>query len=148
MSLIVAAVDGSAQSCRALRWALRYAAGRDATVQAVMAVDTKNMDEGDRRVRLDGAERLLSGVVDRALEGCPRPPTLTYEVAEGDPSVVLVDATHRAELIVLGSHRMSSLRDPALSTVSLACIRLGACPVLVIPAGAAEPSPCGELVLA
>lgn len=146
MSLIVAAVDGSEQSRRALMWALRYAVGRDAVVQAVMAVDTKNMDEAGRRARLEEAERLLSSMVTRAVEACTRPPTVTYEVVEGDPSVVLVDATHRAELIVFGSHRMSSLRNPAWGTVSLDCIRLGDCPVLVIPAGLAEPSPCGDLV--
>ena len=148
MSLIVAAVDGSEQSRRALMWALRYAVGRDAIVQAVMAVDTKNMDEAGRRARLEEAERLLSSMVTQSLDACTRPPRVTYEVVEGDPSVVLVDATHRAELIVFGSHRMSSLRNPALGTVSLACIRLGDCPVLVIPAGVAEPSRCGELVAA
>lgn len=146
MSLIVAAVDGSEQSRRALMWALRYAVGRDVIVQAVMAVDTKNMDEGDRRARLEEAERLLSRMVTQAVQACTRPPTVTYEVVDGDPSVVLVDATHRAELIVFGSHRMSSLRNPALGTVSLACIRLGDCPVVVIPAGVVESSPCGDLV--
>jgi hypothetical protein len=60
--------------------------------------------------------------------------------------VVLVDAAHRAELIVFGTHRMSSLRNPALGTVSLDCIRLGDCPVLIIPDGVAEPSRCGDLV--
>jgi nucleotide-binding universal stress UspA family protein len=146
MSLIVAAVDGSEQGRRALIWALRYAVGRDAIVQAVMAVDTKNMDEAERRARLAEAERLLSSMVTQAVEACTRPPTVTYEVVDGDPSVVLVDATHRAELIVFGSHRMSSLRNPALGTVSQDCIRLGDCPVLVIPAGLAEASPRGDLV--
>jgi nucleotide-binding universal stress UspA family protein len=146
VSLIMAAVDGSEQSRRALMWALRYAAGRDATVQAVMAVNTKNVDEAERLVRLAQAESTLTGMVAGAVDGCVRPRAVTHEVVEGDASVVLVDATYRAELIVFGSHRMSSIRNPALSTVSLACIRLGACPVLVIPAGAPEPSPCGDLV--
>ena len=146
MSLIVTAVDGSEQSRRALMWALRYAVGRDAIVQAVMAVDTKNLDDAERGARLDEAQRLLSRMVTRAVKACTRPPTVTYEVVDGDPSVVLVDATHRAELIVFGSHRMSSIRNPALGTVSLDCIRLGDCPVLIIPAGLAEPSPCGDVV--
>ncbi len=146
MPLIVAAVDGSEQSRRALIWALRYTAGRDASVQAVMAVNTENLDEQDRRARLDEAERIVSGMVVKAVVACPRPPTVTREVVEGDPSGVLVDATHRAELIVFGSHRVSSIGNPALSTVSLACIRMGTCPVLVIPAGAPEPARCGDLV--
>lgn len=146
MSLIVVGVDGSDQSRRALTWALRYASGRTAVVQAVMVVNTKNMSDAQREARLVEAERTVSGMVTRAIEGCASPPTVTYEVVEGDPSVVLVDATLRAELIVFGSHRMSSIRSPALGTVSLACIRMGTCPVLVIPAGVAEPAPCGDLV--
>ena len=147
MSLVVVGVDGSEQSQRALMWALRYAAGRPAVVvQAVMVVNTKDLDEQARAARLADAESSVSAMVDRAVQGCTRPRTVGYEVAEGDPSVVLVDASHRAEMLVFGAHRMSSIRQPALGTVSLACIRMGACPVLVIPVGAAEPLPCGELV--
>jgi nucleotide-binding universal stress UspA family protein len=64
---------------------------------------------------------------------------------EGDPAIALVDATHRAELVALGSHPMSSLRDAALGTVTLACIRLGACPVMVIPVDVPNPAPCADL---
>jgi nucleotide-binding universal stress UspA family protein len=146
MSLIVVGVDGSEQSRRALMWALRYGAGRSAVVQAVMVVNTKDLDEQARVRLLEDAERSVSAMVDRAVQGCTRPPTVGYEVVEGDPSVVLVDATQRAELIVFGAHRMSSIRQVALGTVSLACIRMGACPVLVIPVGAPVPTPCSELV--
>ena len=45
MSLVVVGVDGSDQSRRALAWALPYAAGCGATVQAVMTVNTKDLDD-------------------------------------------------------------------------------------------------------
>lgn len=148
MSLIVVGVDGSEPSRRALTWALRHGARTGMAVQAIAAVETKNLDEQARRQRLDDAEQALARTVDRAAESCTTPPVLTYEVVEGDPTVVMVDASQRAELIVLGAHPMTSIRHPELSTVSVACIRMGACPVLVVPAGAAEPAPCADLAVA
>lgn len=147
MSLVLVGVDGSEQSRRALMWALRYATGRSAVVvQAIMVVNTMDLDDKARVARLAVAERTVCAMVDRAVQACTRPPTVVYEVVEGDPSVVLVDATQRAELIVFGAHRMSSIRQVALGTVSLAAIRMGACPVLVVPVGAPESALCSELV--
>ena len=148
MSLIVVGVDGSEPSRRALTWALRHGSRTGLAVQAIAAVETKNLDDQARRQRLDDAEQALARTVDRAAESCTTTPVLTYEVVEGDPTVVMVDASHRAELIVLGAHPMTSIRHPELSTVSVACIRMGACPVLVVPAGAAEPAPCADLAVA
>jgi nucleotide-binding universal stress UspA family protein len=146
MSLIIVGLDGSEQSERALGWALQYGAARSLPVQAVTVVNTKDLDEGSRAKRLAEAERSASEMVRRAVDACCATPTVTYEVVEGDPGIVLVDATHRAELIVLGSHPMSSLRNAALGTVSLACIRMGSCPVLVVPVAAPDAALCGDLV--
>jgi nucleotide-binding universal stress UspA family protein len=148
MSLIVVGVDGSEPSRRALTWALRHGARTGLAVQAIAAVETKNLDELARQQRLVDAERELARTVERANEACTTPPVLTYEVVEGDPTVVLVDASQHAELIVLGAHPMTSIRNPELSRVSVACIRMGACPVLVVPAGAAERAPCADLAVA
>ena len=146
MSLIVVGLDGSQQSERALGWALQYGAARSLSVQAVTVVNTKDLDDDARAVRLAEAERSAAAMVRRAVDACCCAPTVTYEVVEGDPNVALVDASQRAELVVLGSHPMSSLRNAALGTVTLACIRLGSCPVLVIPVDAPSAAHCGELV--
>lgn len=147
MSLIVVGVDGSEPSRRALTWALRHGARTGLAVQAIAAVDTKNMDEQTRVARLADAEQALAHTVERAADACTTTPVLTYEVVEGDATVALVDASHHAELIVLGAHPMTSIRHPELSRVSVACIRMGACPVLVVPAGVAEPAPCADLAM-
>ena len=146
MSLIIVGLDGSQQSERALGWALQHGAARSLAVQAVTVVNTKNLDHRSREARLAEAERSVSAMVERAVDACCCAPTVTYEVVEGDPSIALVDATQRAELVVLGSHPMSSLRNAALGTVTLACIRLGSCPVLVIPVDAPNAAPCSDLV--
>lgn len=138
MSLIVVGVDGSEQSRRAFDWAVTYAADRSAVVQAITTVETKDLADDERQARLVAAERMVARLVTDATQDVPSPPRITYDVVEGDPSIVLVDASRGADLIVLGSHGMSSLRNPALGSVSLACIRMGSCPVLVIPAGIPE----------
>lgn len=146
--MIVVGVDGSEQSYRALAWAVEHAIGRASTVQAVMAVQTKNDDDATRRNRLAEAERTVARMVNDVLARVAQAPTVTYEVVEGDPSIVMVDASQRAELLVFGAHGMSSIRQTALGTVSADCIRMGACPVLVIPVGMPQPAPSGDLVLA
>ena len=144
--MIVVGIDGSGQSKRALTWAVEHAIRRSSPVQAVMAVDTTNADEATRQVRLSEAERTLSRIVADVLAAFSTTPPVTYEVVEGDPSVVMVDASQRAELVVFGAHRMASIRRTALGTVSTACIRMGSCPVLVVPVSMPEAALAGELV--
>jgi nucleotide-binding universal stress UspA family protein len=137
VALVVVGIDGSEQSRRALDWALTYAAGCSAAVQAIMTVSTKDLPDPADRLR--AAESTLLSMVAAARRARPDAPVVSAEVIDGDPAVVLVDATRGAELVVLGSHGMSKISNPVLGSVSLACIRLGSCPVLVIPAGRPEP---------
>jgi nucleotide-binding universal stress UspA family protein len=148
MSLIVVGVDGSDQSRQALIWAFTNAESVKAAVQAVMVVDTAHLDAGQRAASLASAEHTLSALVEAAKDVCPRPPSVTYTIIEGSPIPVMLDLTRRADLIVLGARRMSSIRNPALGTVSLACTRHGACPVLVVPEGLPDLAGCADLVLA
>jgi nucleotide-binding universal stress UspA family protein len=135
VTLVVVGVDGSEQSRRALDWAVTYAAGCGAAVQAVMTVGTKDVPDAERADLMIEAETVLTDLVAAAVTGRVDAPPVASELVEGDPAVVLVDATRRADLMVLGSHGMSQISNPVLGSVSLACIRLGSCPVLVIPAG-------------
>lgn len=144
--MIVVGIDGSEQSKRALTWAVEHAIGRSSPVQAVIAVDTTKVDGATRLLRLAEAEHTVSRIVADVLAAFSTTPPVTYEVVEGDPSVVMVDASQRAELLVFGAHRMSSIRRTALGTVSAACIRMGSCPVLVIPVSMPEAAVSGELV--
>ena len=148
MSLIVVGVDGSEQSRRALVWALTNAELMRAVVQAVMVVDTTGMDAPSRTARLRDAERTVAGLVDAAHDVCARPPGVTSTVMEGDPIEVMLAESRRADLMVFGARRMTSISNPALGTVSLACTRDGACPVLVVPEGVPALQPRADLVLA
>lgn len=144
--MIVVGVDGSHQSRRALVWAVKHAVDTSSPVQAVSVVSTAGMDDVERAAQLSSAERMVSEMVEQAVRDLPLPMAVTYEVVEGDPTVVMLDASRRADLLVFGAHEMTSIRQTALGTVSAACIRMGACPVLVIPVAVPDPVVSGDLV--
>lgn len=138
MGLVVVGVDGSAQSRLALAWALEYAAERGCTVEAIMTVDTEGLDHEERALAVAEADLRLASVVADVLAPVVGAPVVAHHVVPGDPAVVLVNASRAADLVVLGTHGMSKISNPVLGSVSLACIRLGSCPVVVIPPGKPE----------
>lgn len=148
MPLIVVGVDGSEQSRKALVWALTNAELMRSAVRTVMVVDTSGMDAAQRESRLRDAERTVADLMGAATGVCAHPPEVTSAVVEGDPIAVMLAETYGANLMVFGARRMTSISNPALGTVSLACTRHGACPVLVIPEGVPDVQPCSDLVLA
>jgi nucleotide-binding universal stress UspA family protein len=115
-----------------------YASLIGSSVEAIMTVAPTD-DAAETHATQRAASDDLASFVDGVVVGVDNPPPVSYEVVPGDPAVVLVNASRSAELVVLGSHGMSKISNPALGSVSTACIRLGSCPVLVIPAGKPEP---------
>lgn len=144
MRPVLVGVDGSEQSQRALAWALPYAADIGAAVEVIMTVK-KTDDPAETHAMVREAEATLAQLVERAVADLDSPPPVSFEAVVGDPAVVLVNATRNADLIVLGSHGMSKISNVFLGSVSTACIRMGSCPVLVIPAGKPEPPDEGHL---
>ncbi len=131
-------VDGSQQSRRALKWAVGYALLLDTSVQALMTVPPTD-DSAETHANLREAEASLESFVAEVLDGVDPAPPVAFEVEAGDPAVALVNASRSAQVLVLGSHGMSKISNPSLGSVSLACIRMGSCPVVVIPPGKPEP---------
>lgn len=140
MRPVLVGVDGSEQSRAALAWALAYAADAGAAVEAVMTVPAS--DDADK---MREAAATLTSVVEETVAGVDDPPPVSSEVVVGDPAVVLVNASRDASLVVLGSHGMSRISNVVLGSVSTACIRMGSCPVLVIPPGKPEPATEGNV---
>ncbi|MEV6305321.1 universal stress protein [Actinoplanes sp. NPDC051861] len=136
--LIVVGVDGSEGGRRALEWAASEAAGRGGAVQAVMAWSWDGLDYGpvaadtpqeeERRATALLNDEIRALIRDR---GSHLP--VTGRVLEGSPAEVLARASSGAGMLVLGSHGHSRVRHTVLGSVSEACIRDAACPVVVIP---------------
>ncbi|MEJ3747024.1 universal stress protein [Actinomycetes bacterium KLBMP 9797] len=141
---IVVGVDGSDGGRRALLWAVREAAARGGTVQAVTAwhwdgfeeIPPGAMNPAEAKAR---AERMLT----RELETLPMHERtglpIALEAVEGRPAAALTAAAGDADLLVLGSHGHGRIRHSMLGSVSEECVRKAVCPVVVVPVPHAAP---------
>jgi nucleotide-binding universal stress UspA family protein len=140
---IVVGVDGSAASDAAVRWAVREARLRDATVHLVSA---HHSDPGQRapyapsswmvpeEERCCAAEALVATAVQLARRHLPSG-QLMAELADEPPIRALLDRAADAELLVLGTTRPAPRsRQPAqaMGPVARACLQLAPCPVVVV----------------
>lgn len=144
---IVVGVDDSPQAAAALRWALREAVVRKATVEVVHAWQppmaalpfgaTLSMTADDAEIDAT-ARAQVDTLVDEALAGLTRQddkvtvPEVTRTVLPGAPASTLLDVAASADLLVVGSHGRTGLRQLVLGSVANACVHHAACPVAVI----------------
>ncbi|UGT62729.1 universal stress protein [Nocardia asteroides] len=104
---IVAGVDGSAGSDRAVRWAAATAAARGRTLRLVHAVDLEPVRALTGAAPLVGGLRVRAGEVllaaaELAAATAPEVRVRT-ELAEGAPAGALIDRSAGAHLVVLGA---------------------------------------------
>lgn len=133
---VVCGVDGSEQSRRAFHEAVRLARALDARLDVVMAwqPSTSMYDAyfpDPERAPKVVALGILEEVV-RAEFGDEAPEWVRVHAEAGHPGKVLVEASHDAELLVVGSRGLSELASPFLGSVSLYCATQAGCPVLVV----------------
>jgi nucleotide-binding universal stress UspA family protein len=113
---LIVEVDGSSAGHRALVWALREAARREATVVAVLVLDDPEGDplEGSSRVllraRLAAHDRLeaqvLRAIAETGVHGRSRTAVLDRSVFEA-----LAAATRGADLVVVSANAKTLLRQ-------------------------------------
>jgi nucleotide-binding universal stress UspA family protein len=135
---IVVGVDGSPGGRLALRWALREAARRGGTVQAVIAWQWEGptvatVIDVNPEAAKDRAVQVLSRELDAAMADFTTPPPVATEVVRGSAAPVLTRAAADADLLALGSHGHGRLHRAVLGSVSEECIRHAGCPVVVVP---------------
>ncbi len=139
---IVVGVDGSAGSIAAMTWAADTAARVGATIVPVVAweyptlallpfpagmpVPPVDAMQADSEVR---AEVL----VEAALASAPAVEVADPIVRQGSPGKVLCDVTDPADLLVVGSRGLGSVKGVLLGSVSAHCATAAPCPVAVIP---------------
>ncbi len=136
---IVVAVDGSAPSIAALRWAVRQAGLTGGTVDAVTAwqypvaagglgwAPTSGLDDTDYA---ELSAKTLSAAV---AEVSPPPSVRVRElVVEGNPAQVILDTARGADLLVVGKRGHGGFTDALIGSVSNRCVHHAGCPVLVV----------------
>ncbi|MFE0514917.1 universal stress protein [Streptomyces sp. NPDC058964] len=132
---VVAAVDGSDDSLRALDWALGAARRRSAPLRVVYARQYAPWSQPD--VLVTGPpEPPDDSVLDQArdhLRGRDEGLTVEYSAPVGAPAVVLPELSSTAQLLVLGSRGRGGFASLLLGSNSLAAARDAVCPVVVVP---------------
>ncbi|MDH6447644.1 MULTISPECIES: universal stress protein [unclassified Streptomyces] len=149
---VVAGLDGSAESRAAAEWAAREAASRDLPLKLLHV--SEPVPEPTAQAPLLGGETLQywSEKIPRdAADGIrQRHPGLEVEMqnVSGRPAEILAEAADDAELLVLGSGRLSGISGFLLGSVGLAVVAHVDRPVVLVRAGEEaadehEPDPAG-----
>ena|ERR1700722_18793688 len=138
---LIVGVDGSADSHRALEWALKESAIRQApltvlTVHQAMAGYYGGMANGPADpARTAEARQAAQEQTDKALAGLdgPRPEAVTVTAVHGFPVEELLNAGSDADMIVLGSRGAGGFTRLLLGSVADQVTQHAHCPVLIVP---------------
>ncbi|MCT2544244.1 universal stress protein [Streptomyces atratus] len=150
---VVVGVDGSEGSLRALDWAAAEASRSRLPLRVVHASLWEHY-EGLRPTVDAGvpgeqllAEHLVASARDRVRDLRPEV-SVVADVQPEDPVAALVQESHEASLVVLGSRGRGRIAGMLLGSVGLALAGRSHCPVVVIPARqpGAPPQP-GRIVV-
>ncbi|MFE5023979.1 universal stress protein [Streptomyces sp. NPDC056656] len=132
---VVAAVDGSEDSLRALEWALTEAGRRGAPVRIAHVRQYAPWTQPG--VLVSGPpEPAGDPVVDEvraSLAGRGGLPPVEYVTSEGAPAAVLPELSAEAQLLVLGSRGRGGFASLLLGSNGVAAARDAACAVVVVP---------------
>ncbi|MDQ1013903.1 universal stress protein [Streptomyces afghaniensis] len=132
---VIAAVDGSDGSLRALEWALGAARRRSAPLRVVHVRQYAHWAQPE--VLAAGppdprADPVLDRVREHVEDLSARPDT-EYVGLEGAPGAVLPELGSSAQLLVLGSRGRGGFASLLLGSNGMAAARDAECPVVVVP---------------
>lgn len=125
MGRIIVGLDGSPGSDLALLWAVHQAELRGWELEAVGA-------RTERPVDPQRAWRDIDHQVRDTL-GPARAAAVRARVVADRPGTALVEAAAGADLVVVGSRGLGTVRGVLLGSVSQHCLRHAPCPVAIVP---------------
>jgi nucleotide-binding universal stress UspA family protein len=142
MSVIVVGIDHSAGAKAALRFALEEARLRQATLRVVHAwqygyIGSPGLEGflpaagGDLEDFRQGAAAALDATLKEVV-GDQDDVTIERRVDQGVPAAVLVEESHGAELLVVGSRGHGGFAQLLLGSVSQQCAQHASCPVVIV----------------
>ncbi|WP_218220892.1 universal stress protein [Nesterenkonia sp. Act20] len=136
---VVVGVDGSEQSLRAAHWAAAEAHRRMlpltvVTAYSIPAFAASSMDGGyalmDDSALRQGSEKVIEQAAEFLRD---YPGEVHYEVESGDPAGVLLDYSHEAVVLVVGSRGRGGFLGRLLGSVSSALPAHAKCPTVLVP---------------
>ena len=137
---VVVGVDGSPGARAALLFALQDAVRRGLPVEGVAAylpldpwmdlyVLGRDVPDQARTAAVERARTFVAGVL---AEGPQPPPDVRLRVVSGSAADALIQASHGAELLVVGSRGHGGFTSMMLGSVSMQCVLHAVCPVTVV----------------
>lgn len=147
MKKIVAGIDGSEASKRALAWAIEYASEED-VIRAVyvwQVYQGASPDivpiEGLQQIRHQ-ADHFVGEVVDSVVAELDGPlPGIERVSYYGHPGGWLVNLSDEVDLVVVGSRGLGGFKGLLLGSVSTHVVHHARCPVVVVPPELTEAAP-------
>jgi nucleotide-binding universal stress UspA family protein len=139
---IVVGVDGSDGARRALDWAMREAAVHGSPLTVVAVHEVPKSYWGGIPVTGPADQSLLAKLQQAAEEmtqaaasalGDARPASVNVRVVSGFAVKELVEASHDADLVVLGSRRVGAFSRLVMGSASSEVVQHSACPVVIVP---------------
>lgn len=142
---ILVGVDGSRDSLDALRYAVELAPQLKLPVHALVVWDATSPLKGDQlsgellsRTQAD-AKKVIAAT-RRELFPHGEPAWFTIDMQRGRPAFVLLAASAKAVMLVLGRRGHGGFLGLLLGSVTAVCVPRALCPVLVVPSAAAAAS--------
>jgi nucleotide-binding universal stress UspA family protein len=137
---IVVGVDGSGSSQQALEWAVKHATLEHVplTVVTVHEVAASAWTGNpiiyqEDRPEEEKARRAAQEAVDKTITDLSsRPDSVTVSAVSGRPAQVLIEASHDADLLVVGSRGVGGFASLLIGSVSTQVVNHAVCPVVVI----------------
>ena len=136
---VVVGVDGSESSLRALVWAARQATWMGAPLEVVTAWDFPEhptplgvVPEVPWQEELMAQAQVKLEEIVRTWVPAGRPEEVRTVVIRGSAAHVLLDASSRAALLVVGREGRGGIEELLLGSVSERCVRHAPCPVVVV----------------
>lgn len=139
---IVVGLDGSANSERALDWALSHAAALNTSLTAIAVHQVARSYWGHDPVvgagdvtLVEQLQRSAEDMTQRALDRLTgaRPSSVQTRAVNGFVVEELVNASRDADELVLGSRSTSGLQRLVMGSVSNEIVQHSACPVVIVP---------------
>ncbi len=136
MGRIVVGLDSSAESARALTWALDEARLRGAELNLVHAYPTPELVALPAVVTLPSDDELRAAareVIDEQLQkvGAGDEVEITTTVRSGGAAAVLCEVAEGADLLVVGARGLGGFRGLLLGSVTHQVVAHAPCPVVV-----------------
>jgi nucleotide-binding universal stress UspA family protein len=133
---IIVGVDGSAPSVKALEWAAQQAVLTGSTLEALATWEWPSSygwaipipsDFDPAAETKDVLDRLLKVVHDAHPEL-----EIHTHISEGRPAPALVEASEKADLLVVGSMGHGEFAGMLMGSVSEYCVHHAQCPIVVV----------------